>query len=100
MKYTLEIGSGAMIYIPCFTKTGSGVQKLMREIHRHQYDLVSQLLFFQIKEGRLKIHSLLLFLTIRTGYEHSFCYVYYYYYYLVGWDLTPIRSLCRSPRFV
>jgi hypothetical protein len=27
-------------------------------------------------------------------------YYYYYYYYLVGWDLTPIRSLCRSPRFV
>jgi hypothetical protein len=21
-------------------------------------------------------------------------------FYLVGWDLTPIRSLCRSPRFV
>jgi hypothetical protein len=20
--------------------------------------------------------------------------------YFVGWDLTPIRSLCRSPRFV
>jgi hypothetical protein len=23
-----------------------------------------------------------------------------YFFYLVGWDLTPIRSLCRSPRFV
>jgi sorting nexin-29 len=23
-----------------------------------------------------------------------------FFYYLVGWDLTPIRSLCRSPRFV
>jgi hypothetical protein len=22
------------------------------------------------------------------------------FFYLVGWDLTPIRSLCRSPRFV
>jgi hypothetical protein len=22
------------------------------------------------------------------------------YFFLVGWDLTPIRSLCRSPRFV
>jgi hypothetical protein len=25
---------------------------------------------------------------------------FFFYYYLVGWDLTPIRSLCRSPRFV
>jgi hypothetical protein len=23
-----------------------------------------------------------------------------YLFFLVGWDLTPIRSLCRSPRFV
>jgi hypothetical protein len=23
-----------------------------------------------------------------------------FFFYLVGWDLTPIRSLCRSPRFV
>jgi hypothetical protein len=22
------------------------------------------------------------------------------FFYLVGWDLTPIRSFCRSPRFV
>jgi hypothetical protein len=21
-------------------------------------------------------------------------------FFLVGWDLTPVRSLCRSPRFV
>jgi hypothetical protein len=24
----------------------------------------------------------------------------FFCFYLVGWDLTPIRSLCRSPRFV
>jgi hypothetical protein len=24
----------------------------------------------------------------------------FFYFFLVGWDLTPIRSLCRSPRFV
>jgi hypothetical protein len=28
------------------------------------------------------------------------CPVCRYFFYLVGWDLTPIRSLCRSPRFV
>jgi hypothetical protein len=26
--------------------------------------------------------------------------VFFFFFYLVGWDLTPIRSLCRSPRFV
>jgi hypothetical protein len=29
MKYTVEMGSGAMIYIPSFIKTGSGIQKLI-----------------------------------------------------------------------
>jgi hypothetical protein len=34
-KYTVEIGSGAMIYIPNFIKIGSGIQKLMDGVHRH-----------------------------------------------------------------
>jgi hypothetical protein len=29
MKYTVEMGSGAMIYILSFIKIGSGIQKLM-----------------------------------------------------------------------
>jgi hypothetical protein len=29
MKYAIEMGSGAMIYIPSFTKTGSGIQNLI-----------------------------------------------------------------------
>jgi hypothetical protein len=29
MKYTVEMGSGAMIFIPNFIKIGSGIQKLM-----------------------------------------------------------------------
>jgi hypothetical protein len=29
MKYAVEMGSVAMIYIPSFRKTGSGIQKLM-----------------------------------------------------------------------
>jgi hypothetical protein len=29
MKYAVEIGSGAMIYIPSFIKSGSGIQKLI-----------------------------------------------------------------------
>jgi hypothetical protein len=28
MKYAVEMGSGAMIYIPSFIKIGSGIQKL------------------------------------------------------------------------
>jgi hypothetical protein len=29
MKYIVEMGSGAMIYIPSFTKIGWGIQKSM-----------------------------------------------------------------------
>jgi hypothetical protein len=29
MKYAVEMGSGAMIYIPNFIKTGSGIQTLI-----------------------------------------------------------------------
>jgi hypothetical protein len=29
MKYTVETGSVAMIFIPSFTKMGSGIQKLI-----------------------------------------------------------------------
>jgi hypothetical protein len=36
MKYAVEVGSSAMIYIPSFIKTGSGIQKLIWGIHRHK----------------------------------------------------------------
>jgi hypothetical protein len=39
MKYTVEMGLGAMIYIPSVTRIGSGVQTLMGGgggIHRHK----------------------------------------------------------------
>jgi hypothetical protein len=35
MKYAVEMGSGAIIYIPSFIKIGSGIQKVMWSIHRH-----------------------------------------------------------------
>jgi hypothetical protein len=35
VKYAVEMGSGAMIYIPGFIKIGSGIQKLIVDIHRH-----------------------------------------------------------------
>jgi hypothetical protein len=35
MKYTVEMGSGVMIYIPSLIKIGSGILKLIRGIHRH-----------------------------------------------------------------
>jgi hypothetical protein len=44
MKYAVETGSDTMIYIhtyiPSFIKTGSGIQKLMGEIHRHAESMV------------------------------------------------------------
>jgi hypothetical protein len=61
MKYSVEMGSGAMIYlyIPNFIKTGSGIQKSRggnTQTHR-QHDLISLILFVN-KESRLKIESL------------------------------------------
>jgi hypothetical protein len=35
MKYAVDMDSNAMIYIPSFIKIGSGIQKLIGEIHRH-----------------------------------------------------------------
>jgi hypothetical protein len=35
MNNPVEMGLGAMRYIPSFTKIGSGVRKLIGGIHRH-----------------------------------------------------------------
>jgi hypothetical protein len=56
MKYAVEMGSGAMIYIPSFIKNGSGIQKLIcgdTQTHREHGDLISLLLFFRNKQSRL-----------------------------------------------
>jgi hypothetical protein len=39
MKYAVDMASGAMIYIPSFMKSGSGIQKLTGGIHRHTESL-------------------------------------------------------------
>jgi hypothetical protein len=54
MKYAVEMGSGAMIYIPSFIRIGSGTQKLIGGIHRQHGDRISLLSFFQNKASRLK----------------------------------------------
>jgi hypothetical protein len=35
MTYAVEMGSGPMMYIPSFINIGSGIQKLIRGIHRN-----------------------------------------------------------------
>jgi hypothetical protein len=35
MNYVVEMGSGAMTYIPSFLKIGSGVEESLVTIHRH-----------------------------------------------------------------
>jgi hypothetical protein len=35
MKYAAEMGSSVKIYVPSFIKIGSGIQELIRGIHRH-----------------------------------------------------------------
>jgi hypothetical protein len=49
MKYAVETGSGAIIYIQSFIKSGPGVQKLMgryTDPHRQQGYCISLLSFF------------------------------------------------------
>jgi hypothetical protein len=48
MKYAVEMGSGAMIYVPSFIKIGSGVQRFIGGTHRHREhgDLISLFLIF------------------------------------------------------
>jgi hypothetical protein len=53
MKYAVEMGSGAMIYVPSFVNTGSGIHKLVgedTETHRQHGDRISLLY-----ESRLKV---------------------------------------------
>jgi hypothetical protein len=43
-EYAAEMGSGAMIYIPGFIETGSGIQKLIRghtQTHSQHGDRIS-----------------------------------------------------------
>jgi hypothetical protein len=35
VKYAVEMGSGAMIHIPSFMETGSGIQNVIVGIHRY-----------------------------------------------------------------
>jgi hypothetical protein len=63
MKYAVEMGSGAVKYIPSSIKTGSGIQKLTggnAQTHRHRQhgDLISILTFFQNKKSKLKTGGL------------------------------------------
>jgi hypothetical protein len=39
MKYAVDMGSGAMIYIPSFRKIASGMQKLMGGSHTHSMEI-------------------------------------------------------------
>jgi hypothetical protein len=83
MKYDAEMGSGAMIHIPSFIKTGSGNRKLIGGggDHKQQGDLISLLLFFQNKEIRLK------FTTSRpTGTSVSFHFTFRKHYTLMFSD--------------
>jgi hypothetical protein len=65
VKYAVEMGSGAMICIPSFIKTGSGILKLMgggeftdTQAHRQHGDLISIHLIFRNEESRLRTNIL------------------------------------------
>jgi hypothetical protein len=67
MKYTVETGSGAMIYLPSFIKIGSSIQKLIWGVTwtlRQHDDRISLLLFFRNEVSRLIKLNLFLVLII------------------------------------
>jgi hypothetical protein len=41
MKYAVEMGSGAMLYVPSFIKFGSAIQKLTRGIYGRTESMVT-----------------------------------------------------------
>jgi hypothetical protein len=60
MKYTTEMGSGTMIYLPGFIKIVLGIQKLIgwdSQTHRQHGDCISLLSYFHNSESRLKLYS-------------------------------------------
>jgi hypothetical protein len=54
LNYAVEMGSGAVIYVPSFIMIGAGVQTLMgggyTHTHGQQRDLISLLYFFKIRK--------------------------------------------------
>jgi hypothetical protein len=63
MNYTVNMGLGAMIYIPTFLKIGGDIQKLIGEntyrhtdTHCQEGYFISFYFFFQNQEIRLKIN--------------------------------------------
>jgi hypothetical protein len=58
VKYAVEVGSGAITYMPIFIKIGSGIQTFITEdtqTHRQYGKLRAHFFFFKNKESRLKI---------------------------------------------
>jgi hypothetical protein len=65
MKYAVEMGSGAMIYMSSFIKTGSGIQKFIgrsTQTHSQHGNLISLVLYF--------------FKIRKVGYRFSRCFVH------------------------
>jgi hypothetical protein len=54
MKYDIEMGSGAMIYIPSIIKTGSGIRKFDKGGTNTQVAYAYFYFFFQNKKSKLK----------------------------------------------
>jgi hypothetical protein len=43
MKYAVEMGSGALMYMPSFIKIGSGIQKLIGGRHIQTHELMGEI---------------------------------------------------------
>jgi hypothetical protein len=67
------MGSGAMIYIPRFIKSDSGIQKSTGGIHRQHGNRISLFSFFQNKWRRLINCKLKIYLFVISLIENNIC---------------------------
>jgi hypothetical protein len=66
MKYTIEMGSGPMMYIPSFMKIGSAIQKMIERDAQTAWSAHKPTFIFQNKERMTPTKIRLVFLSKRT----------------------------------
>jgi hypothetical protein len=74
MQCAVEMGSGVMIYIPSFIKTGSGIQKLIWG-YTDSMVIPQAYFYFLNKENRLKtrrsVHTVCLLVSCSSQNKHG-----------------------------
>jgi hypothetical protein len=92
IKYTVEMNTGAMIYIPNFIQIASVIQRLIvgGVLYSYYSDRISPLLFFGRKENRLKMSCLCTVLQVDSKGFWRWC---------ITLRITGLSDFVRHPVF-